>query len=71
MLALALHLYHGVYSMTQSVGLNHPRINAQRRRFAALFTAVVVVANISFPIAVMAGLVKEHAPSAARLEAGR
>ena len=71
MLALALHLYHGVYSMTQSVGLNHPRTNAYRRRFAAVFTAVVVVANISFPLAVLAGFVKEHPAASARLEAGR
>jgi succinate dehydrogenase / fumarate reductase cytochrome b subunit len=61
MFALGLHLYHGVYSATQSVGLNHPRINSYRRGFAALFTAVIVVANISFPVAVMAGLVKERA----------
>ena len=71
MLALGLHLYHGVYSMTQSVGLNHPQINVYRRRFAATFTAIVVVANISFPLAVMAGLVQEHTPASARLERGR
>jgi succinate dehydrogenase / fumarate reductase cytochrome b subunit len=71
MLALALHLYHGVYSMTQSVGLNHPQINSYRRGFAALFTTVVVVANISFPLAVLAGIVKERPAASARLEAGR
>lgn len=71
MLALGLHLYHGVYSATQSVGVNHPRINTYRRGFAALFTAVIVVANISFPLAVMAGLVKEHPKAAAKLEAGK
>ena len=71
MIALGLHLYHGVYSMTQSVGLNHPRTNAYRRKFAAIFTAVVVIANISFPLAVLAGFVTEHPAAAARLEAGR
>jgi len=69
MIALGLHLFHGVYSMTNSVGLNHPRINPYRRRFAALFTAVIVVGNISFPLAVMAGLVKE--PPAAAQSAAR
>lgn len=71
MLALGLHLYHGIYSMTQSVGLNHPQTNAHRRRFAAAFTGLIVVANISFPLAVMAGLVQEQPKAAARLEAGR
>ena len=71
MLALGLHLYHGVYSATQSVGLNHAQINSYRRGFAALFTAVIVVANISFPLAVLAGLVKEHPQAAAKLEAGK
>lgn len=66
MLALGLHLYHGVYSATQSVGLNHPQINDYRRRFAATFTAIIVVANISFPLAVLSGFVKEQPPATAR-----
>jgi len=64
MIALGMHLFHGVYSMTQSVGLNHPQINAGRRTFAAVFATLIVVGNISFPVAVLAGLVKER-PSAA------
>jgi succinate dehydrogenase / fumarate reductase, cytochrome b subunit len=64
MIALGLHLFHGIYSMTNSVGLNHPQINPYRRRFAALFTVVIVAGNISFPLAVLAGLVREQ-PSAA------
>jgi succinate dehydrogenase / fumarate reductase cytochrome b subunit len=62
MLALGLHLYHGAYSMFQSVGANHPRINRARRTFATLFAIVIVLGNISFPIAVMAGLVRERPP---------
>jgi succinate dehydrogenase / fumarate reductase cytochrome b subunit len=64
MLALCLHLYHGAYSMMQSVGANHPQINAKRRTFATVFAIAIAAGNISFPIAVMAGLVKERQASA-------
>jgi succinate dehydrogenase / fumarate reductase cytochrome b subunit len=65
MFALGLHLYHGAYSMFQSVGANHPRINALRRTFAMVFAVAIVVGNISFPVAVMAGVVRERPQSAA------
>jgi succinate dehydrogenase / fumarate reductase, cytochrome b subunit len=56
-LALGLHLYHGAWSMFQSLGVNNPRINLARRRFAQGFAALIVIGNISFPIAVQAGFV--------------
>jgi succinate dehydrogenase / fumarate reductase cytochrome b subunit len=56
--ALAIHLYHGAWSLFQSMGWSHPRWNAWRRRFAIAFMVVVAGANISFPIAVLAGAVK-------------
>jgi succinate dehydrogenase / fumarate reductase, cytochrome b subunit len=59
MVALGFHLWHGVWSMLQSLGLSHPRWNAFRRAFATVFTVVVIAGNISFPIAVLAGLVRE------------
>jgi succinate dehydrogenase / fumarate reductase cytochrome b subunit len=65
MLCLALHLYHGAWSWLQTLGLSHPRYNGTRRTLALLFTAAIVIANISFPIAVMAGLVHESAPQSA------
>jgi succinate dehydrogenase / fumarate reductase cytochrome b subunit len=58
-LALAFHLQHGVWSMLQTVGLSHPRYNRLRRAFAYLITAVVVVGNLSFPVAVLTGLLHE------------
>jgi succinate dehydrogenase / fumarate reductase cytochrome b subunit len=63
MLALGLHMYHGVWSLMQTVGLSHPKYDRLRYAFAALVTAVVVLGNLSFPIAVMTGLVKERLPS--------
>jgi succinate dehydrogenase / fumarate reductase cytochrome b subunit len=63
-LALGLHMYHGVWSMVQTVGLSHPRYNRWRQAFAVAVTAVVIAGNLSFPLAVMTGLLRE-APSSA------
>jgi succinate dehydrogenase / fumarate reductase cytochrome b subunit len=56
-IALGIHLFHGGWSMFQSLGLNNPRYNRARRSFAAGFAVIVAGVNISFPIAVLAGLV--------------
>ncbi|MGD2116063.1 MAG: succinate dehydrogenase cytochrome b subunit [Acidobacteriota bacterium] len=56
-LFLGLHLYHGLWSMFQSLGWNHPTYNAWRRNFAVTFAVVVTVGNVSFPVAVLTGLV--------------
>ncbi len=56
-LALGLHLYHGVWSLFQSLGWNHPRFNSWRRRLALLFALVVTAGNLSFPLAVLSGIV--------------
>jgi succinate dehydrogenase / fumarate reductase cytochrome b subunit len=58
MLALGLHLYHGVWSMLQTIGLSHPRYDAMRKQAAAAFAFVVVVGNISMPVAVLAGFIR-------------
>jgi len=55
---LGLHLYHGVWSLTQTLGLSHNRFNCLKRTFATLFAVVVAVGNISIPVAVLAGLIK-------------
>ena len=56
MLALSLHLYHGVWSVFQSLGLNHPRYMPKLKVFAKVFSAVVTAGFISIPIAVLAGI---------------
>ncbi|MCB2223962.1 MAG: succinate dehydrogenase cytochrome b subunit [Actinobacteria bacterium] len=56
-LLLGVHLYHGAWSMFQSIGLNHPRFNQWRRWFAYGIAAVITIGNVSFPIAVQAGIV--------------
>ncbi len=57
-LALGLHLYHGVWSMTQTFGVTHPALDVWRRRFAQGTAAAIVVGNCSVPVAVLAGLVR-------------
>lgn len=57
-LALGLHLYHGVWSMFGSVGVTNPRFETWRRNFATVFALIVTLGNISFPIAIVTGLVR-------------
>lgn len=57
-IALGIHLYHGAWSLFQSMGWNRPRFNRWRRGFAIGFATLIVVGNVSFPVAVLAGIVK-------------
>ena len=57
-LILALHLFHGSWSMLQTLGLNHPRYNRLRNVVCVGLAALVVLGNLSFPVAVLAGWVR-------------
>jgi succinate dehydrogenase / fumarate reductase cytochrome b subunit len=54
---LGIHLFHGAWSVFQSFGWNNPRFNKWRQGFAVGFATIVVVGNVSFPVAVLAGIV--------------
>jgi succinate dehydrogenase / fumarate reductase, cytochrome b subunit len=58
MLALGVHLYHGAWSMFQTLGLN----NTNNKRFfqwlATLSAVALVVGNTSIPLAVLFGLIR-------------
>ncbi len=56
-LALGVHLYHGAWSLFQSLGINSRRFNHWRRAFATGFAVLIVAGNVSFPVAVMTGIV--------------
>lgn len=56
-LALGLHILHGVWSLFQSIGANNAVYNRWRRYLAWGFTAVIVLGNLSFPIAVQFGII--------------
>lgn len=56
--ALGVHLFHGVWSMFQTVGWNGPRIDRVWRALAMLTAVVFVAGNDSIPVSILAGLVK-------------
>lgn len=55
-LALGIHLFHGTWSLFQSLGWSHPRFNRWRKYAAYAVTAFVVIGNLSFPIAIQLDL---------------
>lgn len=69
--AVAVHIYHGAWSMFQTLGVNNPKFNAARRAFATGFAGLILLGTLSFPIMVQAGLVDEdnRHPAAAEEEA--
>lgn len=56
-LALAPHIFHGAWSMFQSLGVNHPRFNPWRRYLAIGLSGFITIGNIIMPLAVLFGLV--------------
>ena len=58
MIALGFHLYHGFWSMFQSLGVNNPRFNTWRRYLATGFAALIVVGNSIMPLAVLFGFIE-------------
>lgn len=55
MVLLGLHLEHGVSSMFQTLGVGHPRYRALLDKIGPAFAILVVLGNISMPIAVQMG----------------
>jgi succinate dehydrogenase / fumarate reductase cytochrome b subunit len=58
MAMLGFHLWHGVWSMTQTLGGNQARYNSPGRKLATVFTLVVVLGFAAVPLAVLARLVR-------------
>jgi len=54
--ALSMHLYHGVWSVFQTLGLNHPKYTPGLKLFAKGFAIVVTAGFAAIPIAVLAGI---------------
>ena len=55
---LTMHLYHGLWSMFQSVGISHPRYTPLLKRTAHAVSILVAAGYISIPVSVTLGLVK-------------
>lgn len=56
-LLLGMHLYHGAFSLLQSLGLNHPRYNQRARLGARFFAILVTTGNVVMPLSVMFGII--------------
>ena len=70
MIVLGFHLYHGIWSLFQTLGLDNPDRNRMLRTLAVVLTVGIVVGFISVPISFMAGLVPDAASGAAELTKG-
>ncbi len=57
-LLLGFHLYHGLWSLFQTFGWDHPRFGGLRRLFAVFFAVLIGAANISIPLAVLTGVIQ-------------
>ena len=53
-LALGIHIFHGAWSMFQSLGLNNPRYNKWRRYFAIGFAGAITTGNVAMPLLITA-----------------
>jgi succinate dehydrogenase / fumarate reductase cytochrome b subunit len=58
MIFLGLHLRHGIWSACQTLGVSHPNYIRIARAAAWVLAALIVIGNVSFPVAVLAGWVK-------------
>lgn len=52
--ALGVHLYHGAWSLLQTLGISHPRYNELLRSAAMAFGLIVATGFVSIPAAVLA-----------------
>lgn len=57
MVLLGMHLYHGLWSMFQTLGVSHPRYTPVLRRGAAIVAVLLIGGFISIPVAVLTGIV--------------
>jgi succinate dehydrogenase / fumarate reductase cytochrome b subunit len=58
LVALALHLYHGTWSLFQTLGIEHPQVNRARRRVATIIAVLLPLGFVTIPIAVLAGVLR-------------
>ena len=55
---LAIHLYHGVWSMFQTMGVSHARYTSLLKKASVLFAILIGAGFCAVPLAVMTGIVK-------------
>ncbi len=57
MLLLGTHLYHGLYSMFQTLGANHPSYTPVIKRVAIAGAVLITAGFIAIPVGVLAGVI--------------
>jgi succinate dehydrogenase / fumarate reductase cytochrome b subunit len=57
MVLLGMHLQHGLWSLSQSLGLSNPEHSQKAKLIARVLALLIVVGNVSIPIAVLTGIV--------------
>lgn len=55
--ALCLHLYHGLWSVTQTLGANHPKYNRFRRPAAVIVALGIFIGFVIPPLMVLMGFI--------------
>jgi len=60
MICLGFHLWHGLWSILQTFGVSNPRLDRARYTLAAAVTTAIVLGNISFPVAVLTGVIRDE-----------
>jgi succinate dehydrogenase / fumarate reductase cytochrome b subunit len=58
MILLCYHLYHGLWSMFQSLGFSHPVYTPWIKLIAKIVAILIAAGNISIPVAILAGFIK-------------
>ncbi|MDX1675732.1 MAG: succinate dehydrogenase cytochrome b subunit [Longimicrobiales bacterium] len=57
-IALGMHLYHGLWSALQTFGINNPKYNRYRRPAAAIIAVLITIGYLSIPLAVLTGVIR-------------
>lgn len=63
MTIIALHLFHGTWSLFQTLGLDNPDRNRGLRRFSAIVAVGLAIGFASIPVAFLTGVLKPVEPS--------
>jgi succinate dehydrogenase / fumarate reductase, cytochrome b subunit len=56
--ALGMHLFHGLWSAMQTFGINNPKYNRYRRPSAAGIAILITIGYLVIPLAVLTGMVR-------------
>jgi succinate dehydrogenase / fumarate reductase, cytochrome b subunit len=54
---LGLHLYHGIWSFFQTLGLNNSRSNRMWRNVATFVAVALTIGNVAIPVSVLTGII--------------